>query len=255
MDSSLISDFLNKALALREESERLSELLSYPEVASDVRLSRHYSERVRAIAPVLSALELYEAGVGAEELVAAVVCLDASERGADPYAGAGVCAYRRVLYSNATSEHLLSRLCAYASSLGASYRVTEQGEDFLRVEWMGDRAYATLASLPSTVAEDGWSIALYPVLRRALPIREEDVRTDIFNSHGKGGQNVNKVETAVRMTHIPTGVVVTCQDERSQLQNKKRARRILEERVAAYYDEVQTALIAHARNSVRLRLV
>ncbi len=50
-----------------------------------------------------------------------------------------------------------------------------------------------------------------------------DVRVDIFLSHGKGGQNINKVETAVRLTHNPTGIVVTCQDERSQLKNKERA--------------------------------
>lgn len=50
-----------------------------------------------------------------------------------------------------------------------------------------------------------------------------DVRVDIYLSHGKGGQNINKVETAVRLTHKPTGIVVTCQDERSQLKNKERA--------------------------------
>lgn len=51
----------------------------------------------------------------------------------------------------------------------------------------------------------------------------KDVRVDIYLSHGKGGQNINKVETAVRLTHLPTGTVVTCQDERSQLKNKERA--------------------------------
>ena len=251
MQDSLISDFLNKALALREESERLSELLSYPEVASDVKLSRHYAERVRAIAPVLSALDVYEAGGGAEELISAVVYLEASERGADPFAGAGVCAYRRVQYSNVTSEEVLARFVSYTSAIAARRKVVEQGDSFLRVEWAGDRAYAALASLPSAVPEGGWGIAIYPILRRALPIREEDVRMDIFNSHGKGGQNINKVETAVRLTHIPTGVVVTCQDERSQLQNKKRATRILAERVTAYYDEAQAALIAGAKKKAR----
>lgn len=60
-----------------------------------------------------------------------------------------------------------------------------------------------------------------------------DVRIDIFCSSGKGGQNVNKVETAVRVTHIPTGMVVTCQDERSQLMNKRRALAELESRLAS----------------------
>ena len=56
-----------------------------------------------------------------------------------------------------------------------------------------------------------------------VDVDPSDVRVDIFLSHGKGGQNINKVETAVRLVHLPTGIIVTCQDERSQLKNKERA--------------------------------
>lgn len=62
-------------------------------------------------------------------------------------------------------------------------------------------------------------------------VSPEDIRVDIFCSSGKGGQNVNKVETAVRITHVPTGTVVTCQDERSQLMNKRRALATLAKRL------------------------
>ena len=62
-------------------------------------------------------------------------------------------------------------------------------------------------------------------------ISESDLKIDIFHSHGAGGQNINKVETAVRVTHIPTGTVVVCQDERSQLKNKRRALETIEKRL------------------------
>jgi len=83
-----------------------------------------------------------------------------------------------------------------------------------------------------------------------VEVDPNDLRIDVFRSGGAGGQNVNKVETAIRITHIPSGLVVQCQDERSQLKNRQKAMKVLKSRLYDMKTQEQTSEIAAQRKSM-----
>lgn len=98
------------------------------------------------------------------------------------------------------------------------------------------------------------SIDVIPEMEEAdteVEVNEEDLRIDVYRSSGPGGQGVNTTDSAVRITHLPTGIVTSCQNERSQLQNKATAMHLLKSRLAVLEREKREAELAEVRGEQR----
>ena len=223
----------------KDRLEKLSTLLEYPEFNVDYNFSKRFLKEISKLKPIVELYDLYlisDQDSEKQDILSSINKLIIKDK-VDEYDGIKIEISSKDLEAKA---FLKKSYQTYFSSF--QYKVIE--DDGLII--LGTSIYSIYKNETGIhIYKDGYEsevkVLVLPYIEsKEIEIPLSDLRIDYYHSSGAGGQNVNKVETAIRITHIDTNIVVTCQDERSQLKNKQRALELINKKVNQYYlDKVQ----------------
>ena len=242
----------------RDLQSRATSLLELTDLAleeGDVSLQDQLDQEASEISQILAREEINLTLSGAYDDRSAIVSIHAGVGGTDSHDWAEMLLRMYVKWADAEKRPVQVMDMSYGDEAGLRSGTLEIG---------GLRAYGYLGSEggvhrlvrlspfdPDHLRHT--SFAVVEVLPAAeeedteIKVRPEDIKMDFFHSSGPGGQNVQKVASAVRLTHLPTGIVINCQNERSQHQNREFAMRILKAKLLARQNEEKAQEVAKLR--------
>ena len=239
---------------LNSRAQNLLELVDLALEEQDDSLAEQMETEAGELSSVLDREEINLTLSGPYDDRSAIVTIQAGAGGTDSQDWVEMLLRMYVRWAETQSRSVQVMDLSYGDEAGLRSGTLEVGGDYASGYLSSERGVHRLVRLspfdPNHLRHTSFaSVEVIPAAEEEseVTVRAEDIKMDTFRASGPGGQNVQKVASAVRLTHIPTGLVISCQNERSQHQNREFAMRILRARLLSRQNEERAAELAKLR--------